>query len=79
MSAVRVSRIRRPAHHGFICRQRAQYPLNAKLNSALNTGKLYTDTTVANGNNYCYATTAVDSSAESTYSNIISNVQIPLL
>jgi Abnormal spindle-like microcephaly-assoc'd, ASPM-SPD-2-Hydin len=50
----------------------------AKLNPALNTGTLYTDTTVANGNNYCYATTAVDSSSqESTYSNIVSNVQVP--
>ena len=52
----------------------------AKLNPALNTGTLYTDTTVANGNNYCYATTAVDSSSrESSYSNIVSNVQVPVL
>jgi hypothetical protein len=52
----------------------------AKVNPALNTGTLYTDTTVANGNNYCYATTAVDSSSrESSYSNIVSNVQVPVL
>ena len=52
----------------------------AKLNPSLNTGTLYTDTTVANGNNYCYATTAVDSSSrESSYSNIVSNVQVPVL
>ena len=52
----------------------------AKLNLALNTGTLYTDTTVANGNNYCYATTAVDSSSrESSYSNIVSNVKVPVL
>ena len=52
----------------------------AKLNPALNTGSLYTDTTVANGYNYCYATTAVDSSSrESSYSNIVSNVQVPVL
>jgi len=52
----------------------------AKLNPALNTGTLYTDTTVADGKDYCYATTAVDSSGgESTYSNIASNVQIPVL
>ena len=52
----------------------------AKLNPTLNTGTLYTDTTVANGNNYCYATTAVDSnSQESSYSNIVSNVKVPVL
>jgi len=52
----------------------------AKLNPALNTGTLYTDTTVANGNNYCYATTAVNTSnEESGYSNIVSNVQVPVL
>ena len=52
----------------------------AKLNPALNTGTLYTDSTVANGNNYCYAATAVDSSSrESGYSNIVSNVQVPML
>jgi fibronectin type 3 domain-containing protein len=52
----------------------------AKVNSVLNTGMLYTDFGVANGNHYCYATTAVDSSSqESGYSNIVSNVQIPAL
>ena len=51
----------------------------SKLNGAtLNTSMSYTDAAVTNGTNYCYATTAVDSShAESGYSNIVSNVQIP--
>lgn len=50
----------------------------AKINSLLNTGLLYTDSNVANGTAYCYATTAVNtSSQESGYSNIVSNVQIP--
>jgi hypothetical protein len=36
------------------------------------------DTSVADGTNYCYATTAVNSSdEESGYSNIVSNVQVP--
>ncbi len=49
-----------------------------KINSVLNTGVLYTDSTVVNGTFYCYATTAVNSSnEESSYSNIVSNVQIP--
>src|SRR5579864_168779 len=38
----------------------------------------YTDAAVTNGTNYCYATTAVDSThAESGFSNIVTNVQIP--
>jgi fibronectin type 3 domain-containing protein len=51
----------------------------SKINGAtLNTGTIYTDSVVTNGTNYCYATTAVDSTnAESAYSNIVSNVQIP--
>ncbi len=50
----------------------------AKINSLLNTTTLYTDSTVANGNSYCYAATAVDTSnQESGYSNIVNNVQIP--
>ncbi|HYM74962.1 MAG TPA: choice-of-anchor D domain-containing protein [Candidatus Dormibacteraeota bacterium] len=50
-----------------------------KINPLLNTGTLYTDSTVANGNSYCYAATAVDTSnQESGYSNIVSNVKIPL-
>lgn len=50
----------------------------SKINSLLNTGTLYTDSTVANGSSYCYAATAVDTSnAESGYSNIVSGVQIP--
>ena len=50
----------------------------SKINPALNTSTLYTDTVVIDGTNYCYATTAVNtSSEESGYSNIVSNVQIP--
>lgn len=50
----------------------------SKINSLLNTGTLYTDSTVTDGTSYCYATTAVNSSGEeSGYSNIVSNVQIP--
>jgi fibronectin type 3 domain-containing protein len=50
----------------------------SKINSLLNTGTLYTDIVVVDGTSYCYATTAVNSSAEeSGYSDIISNVEIP--
>ena len=50
----------------------------SKINPVLNTTTLYTDNTVADGTSYCYAATAVNSSnEESSYSNIISNVQIP--
>ncbi len=50
----------------------------AKINAALNTGTLYTDSAVVDGTAYCYATTAVNTSnQESAYSNIVSNVQIP--
>jgi len=49
-----------------------------KVNSLLNTGTLYTDANVTDGTSYCYAATAVDTSnAESGYSNIVSNIQIP--
>lgn len=41
-----------------------------KLNTSLNSGTSYTDSTVANGSTYYYVTTAVDSnSQESVYSN----------
>ena len=51
----------------------------SKINSILNTSTIYTDTLVVNGTSYCYATTAMDSSnQESGYSNIVSNVQIPI-
>jgi len=51
----------------------------AKINSLLDTGTLYTDSSVKNATSYCYATTAVDTSnVESGYSNIVSNVQIPV-
>jgi hypothetical protein len=50
----------------------------SKINPNLNTTTLYTDSVVADGSSYCYATTAVNSSNdESGYSNIVSNVQIP--
>lgn len=50
----------------------------SKINSVLNTGTLYTDLSVVNGTSYCYASTAVNTSnEESTYSNVVSNVQIP--
>jgi fibronectin type 3 domain-containing protein len=42
----------------------------SKINAALAASTMYTDTSVANGQAYCYVTTAVDSSAvESGYSN----------
>jgi fibronectin type 3 domain-containing protein len=51
----------------------------SKINgTTLDTATIYTDSAVTNGTNYCYATTAVDSTnAESGYSNVVSNVQIP--
>ena len=50
----------------------------SKINSLLNTGTLYTDSAVVDGANYCYATTAVNTSnEESGYSNVVSNVQVP--
>lgn len=50
----------------------------AKINPTLNTTTLYTDSSVADGGAYCYATTAVNTSnQESGYSNIVSNIQIP--
>lgn len=50
----------------------------SKINAMLDTGTLYTDSAVVGGKSYCYASTAVNTSnAESTYSNIVSNVQIP--
>ena len=50
----------------------------SKINSLLNTGTLYTDSTVVSGTSYCYASTAVDASnAESVYSNVVSNIQVP--
>ena len=49
-----------------------------RLNSQMNTGTLYTDSTVIDGSSYCYAATTVNSSnSESGYSNIVSNLQIP--
>jgi len=62
---------------------RAIYTTSCGAYSKINGGTLdpvttYTDSAVTDGTNYCYATTAVDSSnAESGYSNIVTNVQIP--
>ena len=50
----------------------------SRINTALNTTTLFTDSSVSDGDSYCYATTAVNtSSEESGYSNIVSPVQIP--
>jgi fibronectin type 3 domain-containing protein len=51
----------------------------SKVNGAtLDSATTYTDSAVTDGTNYCYATTAVDSTnAESGYSNVVSDVQIP--
>ncbi len=51
----------------------------SKINgSTPDTLTTYTDASVTDGTNYCYATTAVNSSnEESGYSNIVSDVQIP--
>lgn len=51
----------------------------SKINGAtLVTLLTYVDSKVTDGTNYCYATTAVDSSnVESGYSNVVSDVQIP--
>jgi hypothetical protein len=51
----------------------------SKMNgSTLITLTTWSDSSVTDGTNYCYATTAVNSSGEeSGYSNIVSDVQIP--
>jgi hypothetical protein len=51
----------------------------SKINgSSLDTATTYSDSSVADGTNYCYATTSVNSSnEESGYSNIVTDVQIP--
>jgi hypothetical protein len=50
----------------------------ARINPSLNATTAYTDPSVTDGSAYCYAATTVDTSnAESTYSNIVTNVQIP--
>jgi hypothetical protein len=51
----------------------------SKINgSTLDPVTTYSDSSVTDGTNYCYATTAVNSSnEESGYSNIVSDVQIP--
>jgi Abnormal spindle-like microcephaly-assoc'd, ASPM-SPD-2-Hydin len=48
------------------------------INPTLSTSTSYTDSEVTDGTTYCYTTTAVNSSnQESSYSNIVSNIQIP--
>jgi Abnormal spindle-like microcephaly-assoc'd, ASPM-SPD-2-Hydin len=48
------------------------------INGSLDANTVYTDSNVADGASYCYATTAVNTSnEESGKSNIVSNVQIP--
>ncbi len=50
----------------------------SKINSLLNTGTIYTDSSVTDGVTYCYATTAVDSiGTESSYSNVAQAVIPP--
>jgi hypothetical protein len=48
------------------------------VNTSLQTTTSYTDSKVQAGSAYCYATTAVNSAnQESSFSNIVINVQIP--
>jgi len=50
----------------------------SRINGSLDVNTVYTDSNIADGSSYCYATTAVDSSnQESSPSNIVSNVQVP--
>ena len=50
----------------------------SKINSVPITSTSYTDSEVTSSTSYCYATTTVNTSNdESSYSNIVSNVQIP--
>jgi fibronectin type 3 domain-containing protein len=51
----------------------------SRINSSLVTTTWYTDSEVTNGSSYCYATTAVNTSnQESSFSNVVSNVEIPV-
>jgi len=61
---------------------RAQYTTScgafARINSVLTLDTAYTDSNVTNGTSYCYATTAVNNNnAESGFSNVVSNIEIP--
>src|SRR5579863_2550245 len=50
----------------------------SRINAELAEETVYTDSAVANSASYCYATTAVNTQKEeSSFSEIISNVQIP--
>ena len=49
-----------------------------RINSAVEADTAYSDATVKNGTAYCYATTAVNTNnAESGFSNVVINVEIP--
>lgn len=49
-----------------------------KINTVLDSTTTYSDNTVTSGTSYCYAATAVSTSNdESSYSNIVTNLQIP--
>ncbi len=50
----------------------------SKINPSLEGNTAYTDSSVVNGTSYCYAATAMDNNnVESSYSNIVTDVQIP--
>lgn len=50
----------------------------SKINSALVVATFYTDSQVADGQSYCYATTAVSlTNQESSFSNVATDIQIP--
>jgi fibronectin type 3 domain-containing protein len=50
----------------------------SRLNSHPTGTTVYTDTSIVDGTSYCYAVTAVNTSgAESSYSNVVSNLKIP--
>jgi fibronectin type 3 domain-containing protein len=49
----------------------------SKIGSTPSSSTAFTDSVVTDGTTYCYATTAVDASGESGYSNIIQGVIPP--
>ena len=52
------------------------FPIGSPYGSTASSVTTFTDSTVTNGNAYCYATTAVDSGGESGISNVV-QVTIP--
>jgi fibronectin type 3 domain-containing protein len=54
----------------------AAFPIGSPYASTASTVTTFTDSTVTDGNAYCYATTAVDPSGESGVSNVV-QVTIP--